>query len=181
MTAGIVEAGEKIHPYSAAERVDGRRQFMHPNLPRIVVTDLDGNRIFTVVDDPDLAISGGEVQARIETANAEAVQNEMRAMEHKMNALLETLTSIAPDAAADFARRMNVGKVKAIDPTPAEDLALDPMAEGAMDIMNAELGLLSPEDADVDTPPATRTAPPPAKKVAAKKSAAPRPTPNEVD
>lgn len=169
-TAGIIEAGEKVHPYSPSQRIDGRRAFMHPNLPRLEVTDLDGNRVFTVLDDPDLSLTAGKEQARIEQATTENVQNDLAILERKMAMLLETLTDINPDAANDVRRRMNAPK---LDPDAAVsaslDVGLDPKATGAMSIMNEELGLSGGGDDDTDIPSATT---PVRKKAAAKKAAA---------
>lgn len=174
MTAGIVEAGEKIHPYSPSQRVDGRRQFMHPNLPRLEVTDLDGNRIFTVLDDPDLEIGSGRELRRIETAHAEAVTNDLAIMERKMAALLETLEKVAPEAAVEYRQRVSM-------PTPMESTPVDHNRTGhvdagldltattdAMSIMNEELGLDDAPDLGDDEP---AEAPRPVKKAAAKRAA----------
>ena len=145
--------------YTPAEMVDGRRMFMHPNLPRVVVEDVDtGARILTVVDDPDEDISTGVAVAQERESTTAAVRAELRSTQERMDRLISALAEKDPKLAAEFATSTahpDRPDMPAIHTDPADDNEsaglsdpADPTdALDALDVMNDELDL-----ADKDTP-----------------------------
>jgi len=158
VTAAIQEedkrSGERfaIEPtkdYDSVLTADNQRQFMHPNLPKIEVTDADtGARILTVVDDPDGTIgTGGEILT-IEKDGRDAEIGDLRA---KMDAMMAKLAEMDPTAAAEVATAANLASRADLPALHDVDEADGPNADrdaatsdDAMDIMGEELGLKPP-------------------------------------
>lgn len=147
--------------YDPVAAVDGRRVYMHPNLPRLEVFDLVGNRIITVLDDPDGDMAtGGAFHAVRRDAEA-ATKDQIASLQAQVTALVNQLAVSDPEAARTIAVAATPDPST---PTPAATAASAPAVD-EMDVMAAELGHDTPDTPDT---------PKPAKKRAAKKAAARR-------
>lgn len=143
--------------YDPIEAVDGRRVYMHPNLPRLEVFDLaTQERILTVLDDPDGDMAVGTAFHAVTRAGQDATKAQIEQLQAQVSMLVNQLAQTDPETARDIA----------IASTPAPAAPAAPASTGPansmddMDVMNAELGTTEP-----DTPK-------PAKKRAVKKAAA---------
>lgn len=164
------------------ELVEGRYAYMHPSLPRLEVRDFDGNRVYTLLDDPDGDLVNGRRRAKVETASEQALLAALDAEKRKTDALISALTRLNPELANELALENNAARKTdaAHDPlalsTPAPDVAPESRPD-AMDVMNEALGLAGPESASGASDPIDP--PRPARKGAAKKAPAPRPSSEE--
>lgn len=140
--------------YDPVSAVDGRRVYMHPNLPRLEVFDLTGKRIITILDDPDGDFATGGAYAKVQRDSEAATRDQIAALRAQVDALVNQLAVTDPEAARKIAVA-NDPELAAAAPAPTPDV-------DDMDVMSAELGLDAP-----DTPS-------PAKKRAVKKAAARR-------
>lgn len=164
---------EPIEPYRPTpdELVEGRYAFMHPNLPRLEVRDFDGNRIYTLIDDPDGDLVNGRRQAQADNATTDALLRAIKDKDAQIDRLIRAMADTSPEAAAVLAAERNTANVPLttstdvldgpdrVHPEAPED------APDAMDIMDEALGHKTTEPAAAK----------PAKKAAAKKASAPRP------
>lgn len=168
---------EPIEDYTAAPEalVESRYQFMHPNLPRLEVRDFDGNRIYTVIDDPDGDLVNGRRQAIANDGSTSALIAAIKAKDEQIDRLIAAMAASSPEQAAVLAAERNTPGVALSTPSDPLDspTQVHPAAPednaDALAIMDAELGL-APADSPVA---AVKKAG--AKKAAAKKAAAPAP------
>lgn len=142
--------------YDPIDAIDGRRIYMHPNLPRLEVFDLTGNRIITVLDDPDGDMATGGAFHAVRRDGEAATKDQIASLQAQVSALVNQLAATDPEAARNIAVAANP-----TTPTPATPASPAPAAD-EMDVMAAELGHDTPD------------MPKPTKKRAVKKSAARR-------
>ena len=159
------DGNKKVKPadYDPIDAIDGRKRFMHPNLPRLEVYDIRGNRIITILDDPDGDLASGAAFRRLTKATDGPVEQQIAALQGQLNALTDQLAQSNPAAARDLAIAQDAPMAPVAPPPPESDAS-------AMDVMTEELGLDNPTDPS----PAPKTT---KKKSATKKAAARR----EVD
>lgn len=164
---------EPTEPYTPAPEVlvESRYKYMHPNLPRLEVREFSGERIYTVIDDPDGDLVNGQRQAKANDASSDALLAAIHERDRQIDQLIMALTKTSPEAAAVLAAERNTAGVN-LD--PAGGAIHDPLAPtdddatatiDAMSIMDDELG--TKETSEVEAKPG-----PVAKKAASKKAAA---------
>lgn len=182
----VNKAGRVIappRPYTPVELIDGRRAYLHPNLPQVKVSDLNGNRIITIVDDPDGVIESGKAQREMDRDDNAVMRAQVKALQEQQQQLIAALAVSNPGLAAELATSTNDPTRPDLpsvhdDPDAPDDSAGEIQtagvaAENAMDVMNQELGLTDADDDDEDDDDdSTTPAPRPVKKAAAKKAAA---------
>lgn len=151
----------KVKDYSPVDAIDGRRQFMHPSLPRVEVSTLEGERIITVLDDPDDTMAAGTAFHKINRDRGMALEDQVAALQRQIDQLT-TAQKINRDAAIPSETDED-GDGGDGDTDSAGDTDGGVASDDAMDAFKSELGhdAMDPE-------------PKPAKKAAAKKAAARR-------
>lgn len=155
------EGNPRVKPadYDPIEAVDGRRVFMHPNLPRLEVFDLSSQeRILTVLDDPDGDMAVGTAFHAVARAGEDATKAQIEQLQAQVSMLVNQLAQTNPETARDIAIASTpVATVTHAQSPPATSAPANSMDD--MDVMNAELGTTEPD------------APKPVKKRATKKAA----------
>lgn len=164
-TAGSLETNAAGIPlispedYNPVTTVDGQSQFLHPTLPKIEVYDVEtGQRVLTVIDDPDDTIESGIDIKRVEKDRVAMVEAQVQKQAELLDTLVKELAQTDPEKAAEIATRLHSPKPTE---TPVEDISSADATSSAdaLDVMNDELGITKPK---------------PRKKAASKKAAAGR-------
>jgi hypothetical protein len=175
-TIGIADANEPIDAYidipPTAKLVDARREYIHPNLPQVAVYDVDGNRILTVIDDPDGDLLDGrsKIQDQLDKADVKAMTAAMGKMQAQIADLVATVAKTNPAAAAELADQYGTpGRANLPSAVPTRNLDVGlgdrdgTASDDAMSVMNDALGIEDTSDTDEPAP-----APTPRKKAAAR-------------
>lgn len=86
-------------PYTE-ELILGRRQFMHPNLPRVRVETWDHKRLITVIDDPFGVHSGGRDPSEGDTKGmVDDMMRQLEANRQQQLLMLQVIRDLNPDQA----------------------------------------------------------------------------------
>jgi len=177
-TIGIPDANEPIEEYvpvpDTAKLVDARREYIHPNLPQVAVYDVDGNRILTVIDDPDGDLLDGrsKIQDQLDKADVKAMTAAMSKMQAQIADLVATVAKTNPAAAAELADQYGTpGRANLPSAVPTRNLDVGlgdrdgTASDDAMSVMNDALGIADTVDVEADGP---APAPAPRKKAASR-------------
>lgn len=85
----------------------GRRQFMHPRLPRVRVETYEGERIITILDDPFGEFSGGRDPASGDTKSmVEDLQRQLEINRQNQLLMLQALSAVNPEVADQMAANL---------------------------------------------------------------------------
>lgn len=150
----VVEA----QSYDPTVLIDGRKQYRHPKLPNVEVYDLAGNRVITVLDDPDRTIQTGQVEREHRRDETAMLKAQLETLKQQQQQLIEGMAHINPTLAAELATTANSpirGDLPSLHddaPDSAGEVTPDPIdREDAMAIMDQELGIQSKDDDTDDT------------------------------
>jgi hypothetical protein len=134
---------DPIHPHNGQRR--------HPNLPAVRVFDVQtGNRVITVMDDPEAVTITGDQTARVEARDTEAQIQRLTAM---VQELQTNLADLNPEAAERLRTQLDPEGAGQLDPLAAT------MVDEAVPAPSADPDLSEPDplDPDFETPASTDT------------------------